>query len=109
MFGFLTVNEIAVAVLFLTFIWMLFRGIPVAYVPATFTGGVDMTGVGWRAGQVINLDLAEHDPGLTGTWEIVEKPIDLRRGRYGLSLKRYDAAAEDYDAQTEELPYEEAA
>ena len=31
MFGFLTVNEIAVAVLFLTFIWMLFRGIPVAY------------------------------------------------------------------------------
>lgn len=78
-------------------------------IPATFSGGVDMTGVGWRAGQVINLDLAEHDPGLTGTWEIVEKPIDLRRGRYGLSLKRYDAAAEDYDAQTEELPYEEAA
>ncbi len=28
---FLSVNEIAVGVLFLTFIWMLFRGIPVAY------------------------------------------------------------------------------
>lgn len=71
-----------------------------------FSGGVDISGMGWRAGQVITLDLSEWFPRLTDEWEILQRRFDDALGGYRLELRNYDPAIMNFNAQNDEQPFE---
>lgn len=72
----------------------------------TATVGVDISALRWVAGRVINVDLADFLPQLTGTWRIERKAWSDGLNGYVLELRKYAATMMEFDPANDEQDFE---